>query len=78
MPNSKLKTSTLLLAGLAALGAEAVVTAVSETAAVDTRGQTVATTTDPGSLDTRSRSTGWSVSGPLDTRKPVGSLMLLR
>ena len=68
----------IALVSLLALGAQAVVTAVSEPAAVDTRSHSTAVAADAGSLDSHSQSIGWSACGKLDTRKSQGSLMLLR
>ena len=70
-----------ILAGLAgwASGAYEPVTAVSEnTAALDTRGFAVATEEQNDALDTRSFTTEWSVMCLLNTKKIIGTVVLLK
>ncbi len=78
-----MKTTSGMLFALAAvallaLGAGAEVTAVSEDAALDTRSlSAVADESDQG-LDTRSFTVDWSEARKLNTKRILGTMMLLR
>ena len=63
---------------LGATGVDAVVTAESNDTALDTRSQSQVPAAEYSAFDTRSYTSDWSVVGKLDTRKWVGSVMLLR
>jgi len=63
-----------LLAGLA--GAE--VTAVSDAAALDTRSLSIVTDVEEQDLDTRSFTTDWSAAQRLNTKKIVGTAIVVR
>ena len=63
-----------LLAGLA--GAE--VTAVSDAAALDTRSLSRVTDVEEQELDTRSFTTDWSAAQRLNTKKIVGTTIVVR
>ena len=63
-----------LLAGLA--GAE--VTAVSDAAAVDTRSLSAVADVDDQDLDTRSFTVDWSLPHRLNTKRILGTMILLR
>ena len=63
-----------LLAGLA--GAE--VTAVSDAAALDTRSLSIVTDAEERNLDTRSFTTDWSAAQRLNTKKIVGTMIVVR
>ena len=63
-----------LLAGLA--GAE--VTAVSDAAALDTRSLSRVTDVEEQELDTRSFTTDWSAAQRLNTKKIVGTMIVVR
>ncbi len=63
-----------LLAGLA--GAE--VTAVSDAAALDTRSLSRVTDVEEQELDTRSHTTDWSAARRLNTKKIVGTAIVVR
>ncbi|HPB10244.1 MAG TPA: hypothetical protein PLT74_03210 [Kiritimatiellia bacterium] len=63
-----------LLAGLA--GAE--VTAVSDAAAVDTRSLSAVADVDDQDLDTRSFTVDWSAARRLNTKKIVGTTIVVR
>ena len=63
-----------LLAGLA--GAE--VTAVSDAAAVDTRSLSAVADVDDQDLDTRSFTVDWSLPHRLNTKRILGTMLLMR
>ena len=64
----------VLLAGLA--GAE--VTAVSDAAAVDTRSLSAVADVDDQDLDTRSFTVDWSLPHRLNTKRILGTMLLMR
>ena len=66
--------AAVLLAGLA--GAE--VTAVSDAAALDTRSLSIVTDVEEQDLDTRSFTTDWSAAQRLNTKKIVGTAIVVR
>ena len=66
--------AAVLLAGMA--GAE--VTALSEDAALDTRSLSAVADVDDQELDTRSFTVDWSESRRLNTKRILGTMMLLR
>ena len=69
----------VLAAGvLGATGVDAVVTAESNDITLDTRSQSRVSAVENSAFDTRSCTSDWSVVGKLDTRKWVGTVMLLR
>ena len=63
-----------LLAGIA--GAE--VTALSEDAALDTRSLSAVAAIEDEALDTRSFTVDWSAARRLNTKRIIGTMMLLR
>ena len=69
-----LALAAVLLAGLA--GAE--VTAVSDAAALDTRSLSRVTDVEEQELDTRSHTTDWSAAQRLNTKKIVGTMIVVR
>ncbi len=69
-----LALAAVLLAGLA--GAE--VTAVSDAAALDTRSLSIVTDVEEQDLDTRSFTTDWSAAQRLNTKKIVGTAIVVR
>ena len=68
----------LAAAALLALGAGAEVTALSDTAALDTRSLSAVADVDAQELDTRSFTVDWSASRRLNTKRILGTMMLLR
>ena len=69
-----LALAAVLLAGLA--GAE--VSAVSSEAPLDTRSLSIVTDEEERDLDTRSFTTDWSAARRLNTKKIVGTAILIR
>ncbi|HRR33459.1 MAG TPA: hypothetical protein P5026_05135 [Kiritimatiellia bacterium] len=67
-----------LATALLAAGARAAVTAVSEETPLDTRSLSRVTDAEPQDLDTCSRTAGWSAARRLNTRKIVGSAIIIR
>ena len=63
-----------LLAGLA----DAEVTAVSDAAAVDTRSLSAVADVDDQDLDTRSFTVDWSLPHRLNTKRILGTMLLMR
>jgi len=61
-----------------AMGASAVTSGYSAAAVLDTRGQSQRGAAADEGLDTRSIDAGWSESRGLDTRKLLGTVLLMR
>lgn len=61
-----------------AMGASAVTSGYSAAAALDTRGRSQRGAAADEGLDTRSIDADWSESRDLDTRKPFGTVLLMR
>jgi len=75
-----MKTVNGMMAALAAgaLLAGAEVTAVSDAAAVDTRSLSAVADVDDQDLDTRSFTVDWSLPHRLNTKRILGTMLLMR
>ena len=77
MNRSRTACFALAAVALLALGAGAEVTAVSAEAALNTRSFSAVAEADDQSLDTRSFTVDWSEERKLNTKKIIGTMMLL-
>ena len=63
---------------LMAAGAGAEATALAEEVSLDTRSISVVATAEDSSADTRTHTTDWSAARKLNTKKIVGTMILVR